>query len=147
MLRTASVSDLDAIMALNRRVLPEHFDREFCTSLLTRPGDVLLVVQSADAGVAAYIAARAEYDPKRQIMGHVYSLGVDPQHRRRGYGRQLLIEAERRLRASYPQLHHMMLHVRKSNYAAQALYLANGYGRAKKIKGYYGDEDGWQMRK
>lgn len=147
MLRAATAADVDAILDLNRRVLPENFDRAFCTSLLARPGDVLLVVQSDDAGIAAYIAARAEYDPKRQIMGHVYSLGVDPQHRRRGHGRQLLLEAEQLLRAAYPQLHHMMLHVRKSNHAAQALYLSSGYGRAKKIKGYYSDEDGWQMRK
>lgn len=146
MLRAATAADLAAIDALNRRVLAENYDLVFYETLL-RQGAAILVVE-VDARIVAYIVARAEHDAKGQVVGHIYSLGVAPEHRRRGYARQLLLAAERQLRGRYgQQLHNMMLHVRKSNRGAQTLYLGCGYGRAKKIKDYYGDEDGWQMRK
>jgi ribosomal protein S18 acetylase RimI-like enzyme len=57
--------------------------------------------------------------------GWVYHLAVQPRHRRRGFGRELMREAERRLKAlGCPKLN---LQVRSSNAGVIAFYERLGY--------------------
>jgi ribosomal protein S18 acetylase RimI-like enzyme len=66
--------------------------------------------------------AMAGYDGHR---GWIYYLGVAPEHRRKGLARQLMEEAERRLRAlGCPKIN---LQVRTSNLAAVEFYRKVGY--------------------
>jgi ribosomal protein S18 acetylase RimI-like enzyme len=68
-------------------------------------------------------AAMIGYDGHR---GWVSYLGVEPTLQRRGLGRQLMAEAERRLRElGCPKLN---LQVRNSNLAVVAFYKAIGFG-------------------
>ena len=64
----------------------------------------------------------AGYDGHR---GSIYYLAVDPEHRRKGYGRALMAEAERHLRAAgCPKIN---LLVRTGNEAVIAFYRRLGY--------------------
>jgi len=57
--------------------------------------------------------------------GWINYLGVDPGHQRKGYGRAIMAEAERRLRAEgCPKIN---LQVRTSNQAVIAFYESLGF--------------------
>ncbi len=86
--------------------------------LAVRP-DLFLVGVEAGAVVAT---AMAGYDGHR---GWVYYLGVDPAHQRKGYGRAIMAEVERRLRAEgCPKIN---LQVRTANAAVIEFYRRLGY--------------------
>jgi ribosomal-protein-alanine N-acetyltransferase len=67
-------------------------------------------------------------------LGWIATIGIDPQYRRRGYGRELLRACEAQL--TTPRIR---LSVRASNDAAIRLYEQEGYGRVDVWHGYYSD--------
>ena len=82
-------------------------------------GDLLLVGLSDGKIVAS---AMIGYEGHR---GWINYLAVSPRHRKRGVGRKMMEEAERRLRAEgCPKIN---LQVRSSNSAAVAFYKAIGF--------------------
>jgi ribosomal protein S18 acetylase RimI-like enzyme len=82
-------------------------------------GDLFLVGLSEGEVVAS---AMAGYDGHR---GWINYLAVSPPHRKRGFGRRMLEEAERRLRLEgCPKIN---LQVRAPNAAAVAFYKATGF--------------------
>ncbi len=75
--------------------------------------------------------------------GFITTLGVHPQHRNRGLGRQLLQAAEAQLATQ-----RVCLTVRPSNTVALRLYETSGYRQIRRIPRYYsGGEDGLEMEK
>ncbi|OWK46744.1 GNAT family acetyltransferase [Fimbriiglobus ruber] len=81
--------------------------------------DLFLVGVVAGEIVAVTMAG---YDGHR---GWVYYVGVDPAHQRHGYGRAIMAEVERLLRAAgCPKIN---LQVRTSNAAVVAFYKSLGY--------------------
>lgn len=78
----------------------------------------------------------------RTVAGQaeILTIAVDPGRRGRGYGRQLLEEAMRRLyRDRVPEI---FLEVDESNPAALALYRRLGFQEVGRRKGYYADGKG-----
>jgi ribosomal-protein-alanine N-acetyltransferase len=70
--------------------------------------------------------------------GWITSIGVLPQYRRRGLGREMLKAMELRLHTRL-----IRLTVRRSNTIAIAMYIANGYDQMDVWERYYEDlEDG-----
>lgn len=77
---------------------------------------------------------------------HLTTIGIAPEHRRRGLARRLLAHTERAIRNRH--INTVMLEVRVSNTAAQKLYRENGYSIAQRISSYYNNgEDGFLMMK
>ncbi len=68
--------------------------------------------------------------------GHIISLAVLPQHRRKGVGRELLRKA-----MEMPNLKKLQAEVRKSNLGAQAFYRRLGFRFMGIAPNYYGNED------
>jgi ribosomal-protein-alanine N-acetyltransferase len=78
--------------------------------------------------------------------GHLTTLGVAPEHRRRGLGERMLSHIERMLRRK--NVGTLMLEVRVSNYAAQQLYRRTGFHVVQRIAAYYNNgEDCYLMIK
>lgn len=68
--------------------------------------------------------------------GHIISIAVHPEQRRKGIGRQLLQKA-----IDYPRIKKVWAEVRVNNQGAQAFYLTMGFRVISVIPEYYGDED------
>lgn len=77
---------------------------------------------------------------------HVTTIGVSPEHRRRGLAERLLRHSERALRMRGVST--LMLEVRVSNTGAQNLYRKHGYAVLQRLEAYYNNgEDGFLMMK
>jgi ribosomal-protein-alanine N-acetyltransferase len=80
---------------------------------------------------------------RREDSGWIASIGVHPDHRQRGIGRQLLEACEREL-----GVRRLRLTLRASNQAARRLYDRAGYAAVDFWRKYYHDgEDGVVMEK
>ena len=78
--------------------------------------------------------------------GHLTTIGVSPEHRRRGIAKKLLIHIENSMRQR--NISTVMLEVRVSNEAAQNLYRNFGYSIVQRVKSYYNNgEDCFLMVK
>ena len=78
--------------------------------------------------------------------GHLTTIGVAPEHRRRGLAEKLLAHLENALRRR--GIGTIMLEVRVSNSAAQILYHRNNYSIVQRISNYYNNgEDCYLMVK
>ena len=78
--------------------------------------------------------------------GHLTTIGIAPEHRRRGLAEKLLAHIENALRVR--GIGTIMLEVRISNSAAQSLYHNRGYNIVQRISNYYNNgEDCYMMVK
>ena len=68
--------------------------------------------------------------------GHIISIAVHPNHRRKGIGTELLSRAMR-----IPHVKKIWAEVRKNNQGAQAFYFCKGFKIVGFIPNYYGNED------
>ena len=85
---------------------------------------------------------------RHELLGHVTSLAILHNYRRRGLAEQLMNQLHHHMTYNY-NADAVGLHVRVSNKAATKLYIQTlGYSIADVIKGYYQDgEDAYFMRK
>lgn len=78
--------------------------------------------------------------------GHITTIGVAPEHRRRGLAQELLKHAEKALQTR--SINTVMLEVRTGNIAAQNLYKEFQYIIVQRLSKYYNNgEDGFLMMK
>ena len=70
-------------------------------------------------------------------MAHITTIGIAPEHRKRGLAKKLLKHVEAALlRRNFDSI---VLEVRVSNYKAQNLYHQLDYSIIQKVEGYYSD--------
>jgi ribosomal protein S18 acetylase RimI-like enzyme len=123
-IRTFQREDEQAVVSLWKRcglVRPANDPHQDIARKLQVRGDLFLVGVVEDRVVATVMAG---YDGHR---GWVNYLAVAPDSQRRGLGRRMMSEAERRLRASgCPKIN---LQVRSGNAGAMEFYRAIGYGQ------------------
>jgi ribosomal-protein-alanine N-acetyltransferase len=82
----------------------------------------------------------------KDATGHITTIGVAPEHRRRGLARKLLIHSEEALRKR--NVGTIFLEVRVDNTTAQNLYRGLGYSIVQRLPKYYNNgEDGFLMVK
>ena len=74
---------------------------------------------------------------------HILNLCIDPNHRERGYGEQLLDEIMQR--ADLAEVREVFLEVRPSNEIAIALYKKKGFRQIAERQAYYQAAEGGKM--
>jgi len=136
-LSAAGESDLAAVLELERRSFSQPWSAESFRGEMRDPerGRVVLLREapaspSRGAAVLAYCAFQVVVDEL-----HILDLAVRPERRREGWGRRLLAQvldlgARRGARLA-------LLEVRRSNWAALALYRAAGFEVAGTRRDYY----------
>jgi ribosomal-protein-alanine N-acetyltransferase len=141
-IRRCTAEDLEGVIAVNERELPEDYPYFFYKNLLDNFPESFLVACSNDGEIIGYIMWRVEKMPSINSLrlvnkGHLVSLAVFQEHRRRGIATALL-------RNSMPAIKKQgiieyVLEVRVSNYNAINLYKKLNFKIDGIKKRYYRD--------
>ena len=149
MVRRAEQSDLITVMEINLKTLPEHYSDYFYESLMAELPVAFLVAEIGGKHVG-YIMCKTEYGfsnfKKLGFVkkGHVVSIAVLDEHRRKGIGKVLAEEALFVVQSS--KCDELYLEVRCSNTDAVRLYEKLGYVIRQSLRTYYRDgEDAYLM--
>ena len=142
--RSLTISQLDEVWRLDQRCFidGEAYSRETFDYLLTAPESVSFRAVTAGGVMAGFVIGLVEPDH----TGHVTTVGVAPEHRRRNLAKRLMGTVEDGFRKRNVRL--VRLEVRTLNVAAQKLYESLGYTITQKLPKYYSNGgDGLLMLK
>jgi ribosomal-protein-alanine N-acetyltransferase len=134
MIRRFFISDLDRILQIERQSFPKSpYDWATFINLHWLYPETFWVYVDAERDqeenqIGGYIIFSQD--------GHMISIAVHPQHRRRGIGKEFLEKAMKTVRSKK-----LWAEVRKSNQGALAFYLNMGFQIVGTIPNYYGNED------
>jgi ribosomal-protein-alanine N-acetyltransferase len=134
MIRPFSFSDLDSILQIENQSFPKSpYNWTTFLNLHYLYPETFLVYVNTSRGrkkeeILGYIIFTQD--------GHIISIAVHPQDRRKGIGAQLLQRAMKT-----PHLKKVWAEVRRSNQGAQAFYAKLGFQITGSIPNYYGNED------
>ena len=136
-LRPILLSELNDLWQLDLRcfVDGEAYERETFRYLLTSPEVIARQIRSEENEMCAFGVGMIEADG----VGHITTIGVAPEYRRRGLARLLLHEIERSFLTRAVTT--VRLEVRVGNTSAQRLYEKIGYTLVQRLGGYYGNGD------
>lgn len=150
-LRKFTPDDLQNVMQINRVCLPENYTDFFFMDLHQRFPETFIVAQE-NTEIAGYIMCRIEVGLSNYGFGglikkgHVVSIAVMPQHRRKGIAKALINRALEGMQ--YYKAKQCFLEVRVTNDIAISLYKQLGFEVTRSINGYYSDgEDAYVMTK
>jgi len=144
LMRPLVLSDLNELWQLDLRCFldGEAYERETFRYLLTNPKAIARQIRSDYDEMAAFGIGVIEDTG----IGHLTTIGVAPEYRRRGLARLVLHEIERSFAARGVST--IRLEVRVGNEAAQQLYEQLGYVIIQRMGKYYSNgDDGYLMVK
>lgn len=148
-IRRAGPSDLISVMEINLKTLPEHYSDYFYESLLAELPEAFIVAE-IDGKHVGYIMCKIEFGfsnfKKLGFVkkGHVVSIAVVEEHRRKGIGKALVEESVNGVKLR--KCDEFYLEVRCSNTDAVRLYEKMGFAIRQQLNAYYRDgEDAYLM--
>lgn len=143
-IKPATIERIEEIYLANQRCFKrsESYSRKIFRHLLSHPKTIGYCAITSGNQLVAFIFATFDDDG----TGHISTLGVLPEHRRKGLAKKLISHVEQMLVKK--NITTVKLEVRVSNSEAQGLYRQLGYRIVQRLKGYYSDgEDGFLMVK
>ena len=143
-LRECRAADVERLCEIDAACFPAKvaFPPEEMRATLQQPGALAIVAQAREDEIAGFIMA-AKVGPKK---GHIVTVDVQPDFRRRGLGEQLMLAVSKRL--AEVGVETVRLETAIGNRPAQELFRKLGFGRIGKAKAYYPDgSDAWVMEK
>jgi ribosomal-protein-alanine N-acetyltransferase len=146
LLRPYTKADLPALYALDQVCFPPGiaYSRKELQFFLHHPRSLAFVAEEA-----GHVAGFCICEPVRrsgQILGHVITIDVSPEYRRRGMGTTLMSTMEQEMAARGAVA--MLLEVAVDNEPAQTFYLRHGFQFARRLRGYYANgTDAFTMTK
>jgi ribosomal-protein-alanine N-acetyltransferase len=150
-LRKFKPDDLQDVMRINRLCLPENYTDMFFMDLHERFAETFVVAEE-NQDIIGYIMCRIEVGLSNFGLGglvrkgHVVSIAVKPQSRRKGIASALIKKAMDGM--SKYKAKQIYLEVRVTNEAGVNLYKKLGLEITRSITGYYSDgEDAYVMSK
>jgi len=142
--RTLTDKHQKEVMLLNLRCFKngENYTRHTFAYLLGDPKTLSYRVVTPNGEMVGFVFVLIGENGS----GHLTTIGVAPEHRRRGLAEKLLTHTEKALRRR--EINTIMLEVRVSNTAAQNLYRGFGYSAVQRVANYYNNgEDCFLMVK
>ena len=142
LVRRCTLDDLDAVIKVNERELPEDYPYFFYKSILDNYPEPFLVAQNNVCMIMGYIMWRVEKIPSLDSLryvnkGHLVSIAVSQEYRKRGVAKALL--ANSMLAIKRYKIQEYVLEVRVSNYNAIKLYEQFNFQIISIKKKYYRD--------
>jgi len=148
-LRKFNPNDLEAVVEINHTCLPENYTDYFFVDLHHRFPETFVVALESGK-VIGYIMCRVEVGLSNfgfgglLKKGHVVSIAVLPEYRRKGVGKALINKAIEGIRSYNAK--QFFLEVRVTNVPAVNMYKRLGFEVTRTIHGYYADgEDAYVM--
>ena len=141
-LRKFMPDDLQSVMQINRVCLPENYTDFFFMDLHQRFPETFIVAEENEV-IAGYIMSRIEVGLSNYGFGglvkkgHVVSIAVLPQHRRKGIAQSVINKALEGMQ--YYKAKQCFLEVRVTNDLAISLYKKLGFEITRTLNGYYSD--------
>ncbi|MGQ9646074.1 MAG: GNAT family N-acetyltransferase [Thermodesulfobacteriota bacterium] len=134
MIRPFSLTDLDRILQIEALSFPKspYDGMTFVGLHRLHPQSFWVYVEKGNRVEEDQIVGYIVFSPE----GHILSIAVHPQRRRRGIGKRFIEEAIRRF-----HFQRLWAEVRRSNEGAQTFYLKLGFKIVDEIPKYYGNED------
>lgn len=141
-IRRALQSDLTTVFELEKKCFNDPYPMELLVMLQSLYPELFLVAEY-DNRIVGYVSGLV----RRDGFGHIVSLCVDPEYRRRGIGKQLMNRIEELMKKLFNVCLYR-LEVRVSNSIAILLYELIGYRIQARIPRYYSNgEDAYLMIK
>ena len=143
-IRPLTISHLEECWRLDQRcfVDGEAYSRETFEYLLTASEAVAYRAATPSGSMVGFVIGLVEPDH----TGHITTVGVSPEHRRRQLAKRLMAEVEKGFRQR--QVRIVRLEVRSLNIPAQKLYQRLGYSVTQRLPKYYSNGgDGLLMLK
>ncbi len=143
-IKPVTYSNLAEILRLNVRCFKdgENYSKNTFNYLLNEPKSLSYKTVGDHGAITGFIFVLVNSDG----AGHITTICVAPEHRRRGVARLLLEHTEAALAAK--SISTVMLEVRVSNHSARDLYIQSGYSVMQRVSKYYNNgEDGYLMMK
>ena len=144
-MRKFTPDDLQSVMQINRVCLPENYTDVFFIDLHQRFPETFIVAEE-DGKIVGYVMCRIEVGLASFSLGglirkgHVVSIAVLPQGRRKGVAQALMNMTMDGMR--YYKAKQCYLEVRVTNAAGVALYKKLGFDVSRTSNGYYSDGEG-----
>jgi ribosomal-protein-alanine N-acetyltransferase len=132
-LRPLTITQIDECWRLDQRcfVDGEAYSRDTFEYLLTSPESIAYRAVTTDGALVGFIIGLVEPDR----TGHITTLGVAPEHRRRRVAERMLLRVEEGFRRRHVRT--VRLEVRSVNAGAQELYRKLGYAVTQRLPRYY----------
>jgi [ribosomal protein S18]-alanine N-acetyltransferase len=135
---------LKEVLKLNLRCFKsgENYTKYTFSYLLNEPNCLSYRIVTSSREMVGFVFIMIH----ENATGHITTIGVAPEHRRRGVANKLLHHAENAMRNR--QINTAILEVRVGNFAALNLYRAFDYTVVQRLNKYYNNgEDGFLMMK
>jgi len=143
-IETASIKLLDKLYEIEEQCFDqEAFTKRQIAYLLTDYNTIALVAK-VNSELAGFIIAQIEID-ENTMFGHIITINVPPNFRRRGVATKMIKEIEGILKQK--GIGECHLEVREDNTAAIKLYQKRGYQKISKLENYYGNKHGLYLKK
>jgi [ribosomal protein S18]-alanine N-acetyltransferase len=139
-----TIKNLDELLRLNLRCFRngENYNKHTFKYLLTQPHALGYMATTEAGDIVGFVLVVKNDDG----TAHITTVGVAPEHRRRGIAERLIEQVDDALRRR--EISTVVLEVRVSNFAAQNLYRRAGYNVVQRMQRYYHNgEDGFLMMK
>ena len=142
-IETATIQLLDKLYQIEEQCFEEEaFTKRQISYLLTDYNTIALTAKSNN-DIAGFIIAQIEMEEKE--YGHIITLNVASDFRRKGVATRLIHEIEGLLKQR--GINECHLEVREDNHAALKLYQKRGYQTIGKLERYYGKKHGLYLKK
>jgi len=141
-IRRCTIEDLEGVIDVNERELPEDYPYFFYKSILDNFPESFLVATNSHGRIVGYVMWRVERIPAKDSLrllskGHLVSIAVSTASRRKGIASDLLAHSMPAIEKS--NITEYVLEVRVSNYGAIDLYKTFGFEIESIKKKYYRD--------
>jgi ribosomal-protein-alanine N-acetyltransferase len=141
-IKRCTLDDLDGVIEVNERELPEDYPYFFYKSILDNYPESFLVAQNKYGKIVGYIMWRVEKTPSLDNLqytnkGHLVSIAVSQDFRKRGIAKTLLSTSMKAVKQY--KIQEYVLEVRVSNYNAIKLYEQFEFQTVTIKKNYYRD--------
>ncbi|TVP39564.1 GNAT family N-acetyltransferase [Candidatus Nitrosocosmicus arcticus] len=141
-IRRCAYEDLNSVISINLKTLPEHYTEYFFESLLREIPEAFIIAEIENV-VVGYIMCKLEFGFSnfRKLgfvkKGHVVSIALLQEHRGKNIGEALMMEGINGI--STRKGDEIYLEVRTSNGPAISLYQKLGFQIKSVLKSYYRD--------